>query len=624
MTGLTTPINTYPLASTPLTGTETAIGTGADGVTTQQLQVSAIAVLGANQQSVSTIAALRALTSLSGGPGSVVVQSYAAPGDGGGGFFVYDANDTTTADNGGTIIVPTTTLTGRWYRLFSGALDIRWFGGVAGGKTSSGGLDNSAALTAAVASVSIGSNPHVAGPRVYFPGAPLSYGFASTQFFKKTVILEGDGVGLEGGTATILEWPANTLGLKFEFFDTFNNVIVAPTSGADASIVQNMKILGGGGTMDGISHGIDTRVRIKIRDCIVANFAGNQNNDLTGAGGLAGNANEGTIDTVTVGGGQHGLYFQGADTNAWTVTAFGVDGVGCAGVLDLSFLGNYYVGLHVDNFANLNLGRVTQGGHTYSLIDPTAGVGAATTPGTNNNIWYDEGAGSGPPAWSSGGTYIVSGAVICTGASCRSSFMGTYVEVGLPYSNVRSPSFVIQGQGTWTTFTQNILSEFGVGDFLAVPQGFGSYAALPAGDGRGTYEFARVGSVGAVFSTQGGMTQLIGPYPTSQTSQDLCLYDATNLNFVTQAWTGNFTTCQFGTGVKQPGIATFNKIALAAGLGVPASSARIMTAGTAAPTTGAHAIGEIVWNQGATAAGQPLLWYCTAAGTPGTWVVHNL
>jgi hypothetical protein len=44
----------------------------------------------------------------------------------------------------------------------------------------------------------------------------------------------------------------------------------------------------------------------------------------------------------------------------------------------------------------------------------------------------------------------------------------------------------------------------------------------------------------------------------------------------------------------------------------------IMVRGTAAPATGAHVVGEIVWNTVPTSGGN-IGWVCTAAGTPGTW-----
>lgn len=48
--------------------------------------------------------------------------------------------------------------------------------------------------------------------------------------------------------------------------------------------------------------------------------------------------------------------------------------------------------------------------------------------------------------------------------------------------------------------------------------------------------------------------------------------------------------------------------------------------GTAAPTTGAHLAGDIVWSSSAAVptviADTPIYWICTVAGTPGTWVAR--
>lgn len=42
------------------------------------------------------------------------------------------------------------------------------------------------------------------------------------------------------------------------------------------------------------------------------------------------------------------------------------------------------------------------------------------------------------------------------------------------------------------------------------------------------------------------------------------------------------------------------------------------TTGPAAPTTGSHLQGQIVWNMAPAAGGVPG-WICVASGTPGTW-----
>jgi hypothetical protein len=54
------------------------------------------------------------------------------------------------------------------------------------------------------------------------------------------------------------------------------------------------------------------------------------------------------------------------------------------------------------------------------------------------------------------------------------------------------------------------------------------------------------------------------------------------------------------------------------------STARLTAA--AAPTTGTHAVGDIVYNNAPAELGMPLSkyiivgWICTAGGTPGTWL----
>ena len=62
---------------------------------------------------------------------SVLVLGYHTAGDGGGGFFRW-APTSDTAENGGTVIAPTTGR-GRWQRVYSGAVNARWYGAVGDG-----------------------------------------------------------------------------------------------------------------------------------------------------------------------------------------------------------------------------------------------------------------------------------------------------------------------------------------------------------------------------------------------------------------------------------------------------------------------------------------------------------
>jgi hypothetical protein len=94
---------------------------------------------------VTTIGALRALTSSSSYT-AVVVRNYAAAGDGGGGTFILNASDTTSPDNSGTIIVDASSR--RWYLRTGGQPpSVKQFGAKGDGTT-----NDSAAFTSASAS----------------------------------------------------------------------------------------------------------------------------------------------------------------------------------------------------------------------------------------------------------------------------------------------------------------------------------------------------------------------------------------------------------------------------------------------------------------------------------------
>jgi hypothetical protein len=50
---------------------------------------------------------------------------------------------------------------------------------------------------------------------------------------------------------------------------------------------------------------------------------------------------------------------------------------------------------------------------------------------------------------------------------------------------------------------------------------------------------------------------------------------------------------------------------------------RLVQMGPGAPTSGYHAKGEFVLNDGTGSDNTTFLWRCTAAGTPGTWVART-
>lgn len=90
------------------------------------------------------LANIAALRGVAAGMGTVIINGHTTDGDGGGGDFYWDSTSTET-DNGGTIIKATAITTGRWKRLYSGAVNIKWFGAKGDNST-----DDSAAIQASL------------------------------------------------------------------------------------------------------------------------------------------------------------------------------------------------------------------------------------------------------------------------------------------------------------------------------------------------------------------------------------------------------------------------------------------------------------------------------------------
>jgi hypothetical protein len=70
-------------------------------------------------------------------------------------------------------------------------------------------------------------------------------------------------------------------------------------------------------------------------------------------------------------------------------------------------------------------------------------------------------------------------------------------------------------------------------------------------------------------------------------------------------------------------ISQTGKYRLEPGLGIKLGGGPLQISGASAPGSGAHDLGEIVWNTSPTATGT-LGWVCTTAGTPGTWTALSV
>jgi hypothetical protein len=128
---------------------------------------------------VDTIAALKALA-LPASALVYLVRGYSAVGDGGGGLFVWSAASA-VADNGGTILQRAAGGAGRWIRIYSGSLNVKWFGATGDGVT-----DDHASITSAIAAaVALG------GGVVEFPAG--NFKTTATLVLSPEVTLRGAG-----------------------------------------------------------------------------------------------------------------------------------------------------------------------------------------------------------------------------------------------------------------------------------------------------------------------------------------------------------------------------------------------------------------------------------------------
>ncbi len=86
-----------------------------------------------------TLVNLASLQALTDRPALVETQGYAVPGDGGGGSWAWVPSSTATA-NGGTVVQPSGAIVGRYIRIYSGPVMLRWFGAKGDGSDATAAL----------------------------------------------------------------------------------------------------------------------------------------------------------------------------------------------------------------------------------------------------------------------------------------------------------------------------------------------------------------------------------------------------------------------------------------------------------------------------------------------------
>ena len=184
------------------------------------------------------------------------VGGYETWNDGGGGQFIYQPASV-AADNDGTILQPVNG-NGRWLRVYSGPINIRWFGATGDGTT-----DDTAAIQAAIDTAATGNGE--TGPRgvaLYVPAG--AYAITNVDL-KRGTWIEGFGPGVSIFRKT------STTGYAFDFDSTG----LTPSSVQDQVTIKGISIWqvgtpsnGGGIHVDGVtSDARATLIDVHVQNC---------------------------------------------------------------------------------------------------------------------------------------------------------------------------------------------------------------------------------------------------------------------------------------------------------------------------------------------------------------------
>lgn len=530
------------------------------------------------------------------------------------------------------------------------------------------GTDWTPALMAALDAINRYAPVNARWPRV--PRIELGLGayfFGQRIEQKVAAHLRGQGGGhddFNGGTRFM--FPTATQGWTVNDSNTLDGTDIAPTTSAIGTILEGIQFESeGGGTGWDINadtstelgaaaaantFGLWLRATCTVRDCVLKGWKGNGAQIIAfagGAGGLRGNANGVKIDRLTVredGAGTpsagHGVFVYGSDANTCNLSDVQIRHAGLIGIFELNTLGNTWVNPRVDDFGRV--ARATNdadlgcyySGFNYVLIDWRPGIGAATTPGTNASVWYPiQAAGAASslyPAWSGSGTYVCMLPFLFQGQSVTSTVENPYIEGGIPGHAGGNPSdpgtsvTVYGGQSQWTNTTSRVYSVPSFGRGVASNSGFVARRPSILGSSEatnfGAYTEARLGDAAGEFLRarieRGGEVNYFHRF---NAAGDIVFERDGQPPF----WyaTSHLTARQNGRGAADPHSIGFPGLVLVD----PSDSGnnRHVNCGLAAPTTGARARGEVVWNA-APGAGRPDYWECIASGTPGTWIGRNV
>jgi hypothetical protein len=586
------------------------------------------------------------------GTPTIRTDGYATAGDGGHGLYVrLNAAPSDPTNNGYIRSVDRYTSSGStdvthggYWQLVpeGGVVRIEQFGGAADTTTGLDGTDNYPALIDAIAFRGWEYSSVIR----YRPTIQLSagkYRMSATIDLHDIVHIRGAGGGIENqgvGFPTQLHFPADTTCFILNQNNTSGETGTTTGLGVSSgSVLEGFSIHGSGTATD--KFGILARTTPVLKDLGLYGIPGKAIHIRAAAGGggaLEGNANNWKIRDCYV----HSctgdaLHILGNDTNGGSLVGFVTHNpIGGCGIKCESGYANTFTGMQITGYGNTG---VHLAGERYVLISTVAGIGAATTPGTNNNIWYHHSTGgvSGIwPEWSGAGTYVVTLPIFdvaTAGGSAGggSSYENPYVELGGAAIIHALPPSVVRGAScgyTSTSGAEKFIASLTTGGLFTTMGGMGTYTAFTSPSTEytrnGLQTWLRVGGghEDEAFGTNGGLNLMTfrrlsdvdASWKFGFAGNDIRFRGPTG-TFILGITTGS-TAEQHGTGAADP-----YKLRLYQPVFVNPEDAgetgRIVYRSTV-PSSGAWARGDIVFRTNPSAAGK-IGWVCTTAGSPGTW-----
>lgn len=477
---------------------------------------------------------------------------------------------------------------------------------------------NDSALASAISSVTENVSAwYAGGPRVYFP--PGKYRFDATIHLKKTVIIEGDAVGQNGGYASSLVFPVDVHGIVVHRYNTVGETVEAPpTTAGDATIIRNLELRGAGAKVGTKGYGIWLRARATIDQVRITDFRGDGVHIVAseiGSGEFKGNANNFHISNcrITACGG-HGVFIDGADANAGVLHHVDSSGNEGWGFWDSSFLGNCYVGCHTNG--NGRSARVYHNSAHWMSVKPAN----TAEPGTAATHWWRVGNSAGPStaylAWSSLVAYPEGGGYKTDNTNQQTVLLGCYNEGGQP-AEFAARTIVFGGTIALADLTGNNVGTIVYGsNFGMTANKLGLTADVPAG---GVIELGLLqnpanGEMWFLRHPQWSNGQPHRLKFTGTTGGQIELDYQNSPSLRAFAITGPLTTQTFGRASPVPHAFYADRLMIGANM----TTARRHTSGSAAPATGDWARGDVCWNTSPSAGGF-VGWSCAVAGNPGTW-----